>query len=297
MRHFLALTVLVAALLAGPGLRPALAQASSAIVLLSHDSAPYREAARAIRDTLAAGNIEARMLTLEPAGGLPAGQIVPRVPVVALGQRAVEAMAATGREDVVPCMVLDTAGRAGVSLVHSAAVRLERLRALLPEARTLGVLVAEGAGIAEIADLRLAARQAGLRIVEQKIDLQRPLAAQLEPLADRIDVLVGTYDLRIFAQEHSRSLMLFSYQNRIPMVGISNAWSRAGALIAFDWDYADLGQQCGAVLIRPAGAAAGTRQTAEPPRRVTYSLNLAAARFLRVRIAPGLLRDASQRFE
>lgn len=297
--HRFVLTGLFAALLASGVAcsRDAHAQAASAAVVLSHDSAPYREATQGIRDMLSASGIDLRVTVVDAAGRLPPGAVPPGVPVVALGQRAGTALDAMGRGDPVTCMVLDTGGRAGVSLTHAAGPRFERIRALLPDARTVGILVTEGSSAAEIADIRLAARRVGLAVVEQRIDLQRHLSTQLEPLADRIDVLVGTYDLKIYSQANSHSLMLFSYQNRIPVVGISDAWTRAGALMSFDWDYRDLGRQCGAILKRVPADAGATRPNAEAPRRVTFSLSLSAALYFRVKISPELLRDARQKFD
>ena len=310
--------VLLAVLVAACGLSPgALAQApggagavapsgpaaAPVVVVLSHDSPPYNDAASGVRIELRTAGIDMRIVRLDPAGRIAAGSGLAagsRQPVIALGARAADALAAAGRADALSCMTLENPATSGLTLVHGADARLDRLRRLLPEARTLGVLVADGAGQAELADLQRAARRVGLRIIEQRVDLQRPLDGQLEPLVDRIDVLLGTYDLRIFSAANSSALMLFSYRNRVPLVGISDAWSRAGALFSYDWDYHDLGHQCGAMALRAlasTSAATGIRGLSEVPRRLTFSVSLAAARYFRLTLPADVLREASRRFD
>jgi putative ABC transport system substrate-binding protein len=112
-----------------------------------------------------------------------------------------------------------------------------------------------------------------------------------------MDVLMATYDLRIFSAEHARSIMLFSYRHRIPVIGSSDAWSRAGALMSFDWDYHDIGHQCGEYAVRLLQTKGLPYKPAvERPRRLRYSLNLEAARYFQIRLAPDLLEGAWQRF-
>ena len=81
-------------------------------------------------------------------------------------------------------------------------------------------------------------------------------------------------------------------RNRIPFVGLSQTWVKAGALYALDRDYEDIGAQCGELAVK---ILQGTSPSALPPvtpRKVVYSINLRTARHMKLDISPGALRDA-----
>ena len=130
------------------------------------------------------------------------------------------------------------------------------------------------------------------------INLRRPLRLrlQLDPLADRIDVLIATYDLRIHSAENAQPILLFSWRNRIPVIGVSEAWSRAGALMSFDWDYADIGRRCGELALRLPEGRGFERPVVESPRRLVHSLNLEAARHFLINIPADVLQGARNRY-
>ncbi|MDP1910418.1 MAG: ABC transporter substrate binding protein, partial [Hyphomicrobium sp.] len=270
----------LAAMAASP--RAALgAQEGPAIIVLSHDSAPYRDAAAGAREVLAADAFPARQSVINDAGGVApeiAGTLERDAVTIALGQRAGEFIVRSGGRVTVACMAPAIDGRPGVVLPHAAEVRMQWLRKVLPTARAVGVLYADGAG-GELPELEAAARRHGLRLVPQLLVLKLPLADQLDRMGDKIDVLLGGYDLRIFSPANAQSLLFFSYRQRIPLIGPSGAWAKAGALFSFDWDYRDLGRQCAESFLRTVRSPAQTRLILERPRRLEYSLNVEAARF------------------
>lgn len=278
-------------------LPPAGAHETLVYGVLSRDALPYREAARGMTEVLDATGSQQRTVVMGQAG-LPPGQVpTTGVTVVPFGQRAADALPAAQWPSQVACMVLDPAGKSGVVLQHPAEARLQRVRRLLPNAATLGVLVAEGeeAG-AEIRDLQQAARRHRFTLHVHAIDLKRPLAPQLEPLADRIDVLLASYDLRIHSAENAPATLLFSWRNRIPVIGASDAWTRAGALMSFDWDYTDLGRQCGEMAVRLPPQRGFERPVLEAPRRMPHSLNQDAARHFMIAVPADLLQSARSRY-
>lgn len=276
---------------------PVLAHDANVYGVLSRDSLPYREAARGMSEVVAPTGSHVRILTIGEAG-FAAGQApVPPGTVVAFGQRAANAFAPAQWPSQVACMVLEAGGKSAVLLQHPAEARLQRLRRLLPNAATVGVLAAEGeTGSAEIRDIQRGARQLGMSVLVHPVDLRRPIAEQLEGLADRVDVLMATYDLRIYSAEHAPAVLLFSWRNRIPVIGASDAWTRAGAILSFDWDYPDLGRQCAELAIRMPAGRGLERPVLESPRRMPHSVNLEAARYFMLTIPADLQQAARNRY-
>jgi len=180
----------------------------------------------------------------------------------------------------------------GVYLEFPPEVEFQWLRRVLPEARRVGVLYSaqneEWVGRAEGA-----ARAAGLDLVALRVDRPADLPRALEAITRSAEVLLGVADLVVLTPETARTVLLASLRGRVPFVGMSGSWVRAGALYALDRDYQDVGRQCAemaAALLTGQGAAARPA----PPRKVLYAINTLTAERLRVALSPDILGKASE---
>lgn len=270
------------------------------VVITSYDTLPYRDALAGLRQVLQSADRSLRTMTLNEDGSL-AGGVAQRSGAsltVTLGARAANAVAAGGAPPalLLPCMMISSASRPGVLLEHSPDARIALLRQVMPAAQTIGTLYSTDRPPAEIAALREAARRAGVQLVATRVDLNSPLERQLDALGNDIDVLLATFDLGVFAPRNAQPLLLFSYRQRIPLLGLSDAWTRAGALLSTDWDYTDIGRQCGEAALQMLQSGTPLPQNVAP-RRMVYSLNRSAARYFRQAISERLAREARQVFE
>ena len=294
-------TVLMAIVLAASG-RAALSQELDTTVVISHDTLPYRDAVRGLDAVFKGAGRTLRPLMLDETGKLgkvPGLNRRMTPTTIALGERAMQyVQESVAAKSSIVCLALDSAGRPGVTLVHSALTRLELLRQLLPRRLTLGALyIDDAAGRQDVSSLESAAQSLGLQFVTYPIDLQYSLDAQLERLSNKFDVLIGTYDLRIFSSSHAQSILLFSYKHRIPLFGLSDAWTRAGAIASVDWDFEDIGRQCGEIALKELRTPASNSKAASPPRRVVYSLNIRAERYFKIEFDENLQLRARKTFE
>jgi len=293
-RSFLALAAAAALWLPGE----ALAQSGEIMAVVGHDAPPYRDALNGLRQAFRDKGLSLRAVQLDAAGKLPR-DIVPAAPreespIIALGARAVDALdsQAQVRRRTLPCMVLDAGPRPGVELTPDPGARIALLRELLPAARVVGVLYSDDNPPAAIGALSKAAAQAGLRLAGFHIDADLPLDRQLDALANEFGALLATFDLRIYSQPNAQALLQFSYRHRIPLIGLSDAWTHAGALASTDWDYEDLGRQCGEMAWQIQQKAAPLEQRGVPPRKLPYSINRSSAYFFRLEIPERLARGA-----
>ena len=264
------------------------------LLVSSHETAAYVDALAGVRVELASAGVSLRVVEPNASGQLsiPRG-VAPGTVTVALGTRASDVLRQAGvPAPSLACMVLDAAGRPGVTLVHAPEVRMAWLRNIIPGARTVGALYEKGGSRAEVDLLERAALRAGLKFRSFAVDLSYPMAGQLEQLTDAVDVLLGTYDLRIYSAENAQALLLFSYQNRIPIAGLSDAWASAGALFSLDWDYHDIGHQCGERIVEVLRNPQSASRAADAPRKLAYSLNRRAANYFRISLTPELVRGA-----
>jgi putative ABC transport system substrate-binding protein len=96
----------------------------------------------------------------------------------------------------------------------------------------------------------------------------------------------------VLTQQTARPILLFCLRNKIPFVGLSSSWVRAGALYALDRDYADIGAHCAETALKlPDGAPVSSIPPA-PPRKVVYAVNIRVASLLKIDLAPAIVAGA-----
>lgn len=185
---------------------------------------------------------------------------------------------------------------AGVSLEFSAEIQFDWMRRILPGVKSVGVLYGAGENRAKVDDARALASRYGLRLIAREVRAPRELPAALESLVNRVDALWGIPDSVVLTPETAQNILLFSFRNQIPFIGLSAAWVRAGALYSLDCDYFDMGLQSGELalrLLREPGARSGAFV---PPRKAVYSLNLKAARHMKLQMPQDLVAGAQHVF-
>jgi putative ABC transport system substrate-binding protein len=300
---------LVAAALGGAGVLGAAAIGESRVlVLVSHNAAPYEQALAGLQQSLRQQRVDAVVDVVPLAGD--AGKAVRALQeakrsrtraVVALGTLALEAATQPGVDvPVVAGLVLNASDlrRAphvtGVTLEFPVEVQLQWLRRFFPTARAVGVLYNPAENRQRVAAAARVADGVGLRLEAQEVGTPRELPAALESLGNRVDVLWGLVDSIVLTPETAKQILLFSFRNRIPVVGPSATWARAGALYALEWDYQDLGAQCAEILVRVLQGASPSALPVSAPRRALHVVNQRAVAHMRRDIPEALIREARE---
>ncbi len=306
-----ALPVLAAAALCGvadgAGARPD----ARIAVLVSQDAGPYQEALAGLRRYLdqqgSKAPIDVYPLHGEAAAADAALQAARKAPVgllVTLGSLATQAAV---RQDpdtpIVASMILnaDDLGKSpnatAVVLEFPVEIQFRWMQKLLPGQKTIGVLFNPAENQARIDAAARAARALGLTLNARRLDSPRDLPDALDNLAAHADVLWGVADQVALTPQTAQPVLLFSLRNRIPFVGLSMTWVKAGALYALDRDYHDIGAQCGELALKILHGASPASLSPVPPRKVTYAVNMRTARHMKVEIPRALLEGAQSVLE
>jgi putative ABC transport system substrate-binding protein len=275
-------------------------------VLVSQDAPPYEEALRGLRETLDRLDpkpvLDVRLLHGDAARARDAAAEVRKGEVdllIALGSLATQS--SVGRVPDVPivgAMVLrkeDLQGApnaTGVFLEFPPDTEMRWLSQLLPGQKRVAVLFHSPENRGRVEEAGRAAGSRGLSLNARKVDSPEEIPMALENLVTRADVLWGIADPMVLTPQTAQPILLFSLRNRIPFIGLSETWVRAGALYALDRDYEDIGAQCGEMAREILRGTAPRALPPLPPRKVTYSVNLRTARTMRVEIPPDLLKRA-----
>jgi len=279
------------------------------VILASNDARPYSQCAEGFAASLqnrAALDIQTVQLAgNEDQAAKAARQVAADKPalVLTLGKLATEAVLehAPG-VPVVAGLLLDAQllrapNVTGVPLEHPPEVELQWLRRLLPEATQVGVIYDPVRDAARIERLKSAATPFGLTIVAEPVTAPADLPGALEQLSRHAQVMLGIPNPELFSPRTARPILLFSFRNRIPFVGLTSAWVKAGAIYALDWDYTDMGAQLGELAERILNGAAASSLDPQPPRRVRFSVNEKTAGHMRLDIPQPWRQQAAETFE
>ncbi len=125
----------------------------------------------------------------------------------------------------------------------------------------------------------------------------RELPAGLKKLDRAADVLWAIPDKTVYSGKTLKQVLLSSLRSRIPVVGLSGAWVKAGAFYALDRDYHDLGRQNSVIAKKLLAGTSPGKVTPETPTEVAYSLNLKTARHMKAKISDELVAGAAKVYQ
>lgn len=126
--------------------------------------------------------------------------------------------------------------------------QFDLLRAALPRARSIGVLVSSPAE--ELADLRRLAEMGGFSLHVRTVAESSGLAEGLTEVLAISDVLLVLPDAAIYRADTIRNILLATYRKQVPMIGLSQSYVRAGALCAVYSTPAQIASQASAAIVR-----------------------------------------------
>lgn len=194
-------------------------------------------------------------------------------------------------------LLMNTLDLAGISIQASAKTQLNWHKRILPDSRRIGVLYDPKNSQALINELRKIAPTLGLTIIAAAVHSPTDLTSALKLLGREADTILSIPDKTVYSGKTAKAILLFSYRNHIPFIGMSASWVKAGAIYALDWDYVHLGQQCAELaLTMLAGTKAGSIPL-QYPKKEEYLLNLKTAKQLKIELSNKVINGAREVFQ
>lgn len=176
----------------------------------------------------------------------------------------------------------------GVSLAFSLEEQTTWLQRILPESRNIGVLYNSEKNRVQMNTANKLLRAKGLTLLQKQISNPTKIPQALKQLENKADVLWGLNDAMVLNPKTAKNILLFSFRNKIPFIGLSHAWVKAGALYALERDYYDIGLQCAEQATEILAGKNINKVRISTPRKTLYSLNLKIADRLKI-VFPGEL--------
>jgi putative tryptophan/tyrosine transport system substrate-binding protein len=271
----------------------AIAHAASIAVVLSDPSPVYQEYANALRMELRRDlpNVDIQLVDGEQLASRPlpdaqfvigvgnrAAQIIMarevKAPILLalLPKSAYDRIAAARRDDRhVSALFIDQPPQRYIDLVRTA----------LPDAERVGMLAGPDSRDT-VARLAQAARDRKLRPVQESVATEADIFPALQRMFGDGGVLMAVPDTTIFNSQTIPNILLSTYRFRVPVIGFSQAYVRAGALIALYSTPAQIGQQSADIARTVLNG--GALPSPQYPRLFTVGVNTHVARSLGLQV-------------
>jgi len=260
------------------------ASRSPVLVLTESGVDAYTEAVDGVASALPAGSfrvVDTASRTLDR--DLAASE--PEV-VIAVGSRALEEARARhlGSRVVAALSLPEVNSAPGVwriSLEIPLAAQLAIMHTLWPGKMRAGVIRGPRQSRASVEAMEACARKEGYALTSTLCEGPAQLLRAFASLRGKADFVICFPDADIYNAATIKPLVLASLEQRLPLVGFSPAFVRAGAAAGFFPDYRESGRQAAEVALRLLRGA-GDAEDDESPRKIRTAVNQRVTRLLGV---------------
>ena len=198
---------------------------------------------------------------------------------------------------VTPDEIRSSPNATAVLLDFPIETQLQWLKRIIPTAGTVGVLFNPKENQLKVDAASKSAKGSGLTLVPKSVESPRALPDALDEVTRTADVLWGIPDAVVMTPQTAEPILLNTLKSKVPFVGLSTSWVKAGALYALDRDYLDIGLQTGELAGKLLGGTSVSSLSPTYPRKVTYVLNLKTAGVINLELPPDLIKGASHVFQ
>lgn len=223
--------------------------------------------------------------------------------ILALGTRAARVAAKfLGHVPIVYSMVLtppeDAAmsgqtNMTGATLTIPLGTQVEEIKRAFPTLKKIGI-ISDPSRTKALADSAVGlCRRLGLEALVGWAEGEAEVPDAVRALKDSIEVLWMIPDETVLTPRSSRFIIFELIKSGVPVVGLSSAYVKAGALMSLDCNYTDIGRQSAELAIR---VLAGQRAAQLPytiPRMYTRSLNLKIIEHVRIPMDQTVIKDSN----
>jgi putative ABC transport system substrate-binding protein len=266
------------------------------VVLQTSQAAPYEKSlegfmATALTPALIKGQksiesdtVEIVLLNRQKRGADLAAEVLARQPdlVLALGRKAL--LRAIDLPESLPIIYLlapdggslsqGQDNISGIEMEIPPARQLAAFIEILPNIKRLGLIYDPAKSKEVVEEARLIAQLNGIELIAEEAGSAQQISGLLADLKGRVDAFWMLPDSTVTNPNTLDALLLFSFENQVPLLTFADKYLAAGATVSVTFDLYDMGVQAGRmaqkVLEHPTHE---TVSAAEHPEKVNLNLN------------------------
>jgi len=181
-------------------------------------------------------------------------------------------------------VVQDERNVTGVGMTIAPERQIAQIRRVLPNTRKIGILYDPKKSSFFVRRAQAVAREHRIDLLVKEVDNPKSVPGALNNMKGAVEALWMIPDTTVVTPETAELIMLFSLENRLPVVTFSTKYLDMGAFMSLDVNAFDMGKQAGEQAARIlAGMGAGEVPASEAESLV-LTINEAVARKLRISI-------------
>ncbi len=159
--------------------------------------------------------------------------------------------------------------------------KLSLIKESMPGRERVGVLI-DKSNQANVEKLKRLGTKFGLTIQFGVVNDEKQIGVTLHKLLKKSDVLLALPDPAVFNQRTVKNILLSSYHNRVPVVGFSAAYVKAGAIAAVYSSPEEIGRHVGELVGSLLNRNNGTLPPPSYPKYFSVSTNKSVADSLQI---------------
>jgi len=231
---------------------PSFVSAADVVSIQSINIKPYNEVLKGFKDTCNCSVDQLVISKLQMSA--VQSKITKAAPnlILTIGMDAYNKIKAFNHHPTIYSMILDPAKivaedskSTGVSMSISPDSQLQAIKNVLPQIKKIGLLY-HPAGTGEfVLKAKRAADANGITLVAKEVYDSREVPDLLRSINNKIDAFWMIPDMTVVTPETIQFILLYSFQNNIPVITFSDKYVEMGALMSLEIDPYDIGKQAG----------------------------------------------------
>jgi putative tryptophan/tyrosine transport system substrate-binding protein len=185
----------------------------------------------------------------------------------------------------------------GIRLAYPLNIQFQWLKKFFSPQKTVAILYNPQENAASIEAAQQISQQNGFKLNPIAVRSPKELPFALEQLSSNIDILFAIPDETVMSVNTAKEVLLASFRNKVPLVGLSDNWVKSGAFYALSWDYDDIGRQCATIAQKVMTGTAISALPPENPRKIAYTINTKIADHMNLDIPAELMKNAKKIFD
>ncbi len=185
----------------------------------------------------------------------------------------------------------------GASVNIPSEVQLNMIKEILPSVENVGVIYDPNRNSNFVEQSTVLAEKLGLRIKPFPVKSQKDIPKTLQQLRKEAEVLWGIVDNTVYTSQTAKYIIEYTQKERLPFIGISTSWVKAGALWALMFDNEDIGRQSADLARRLLSGTPVSDLQTTTPERIHLAINLRTADIIGIEIPKKIREQASIIYE
>ena len=180
----------------------------------------------------------------------------------------------------------------GVTMKIPQEKQLITLLKALPDTKNIGLLYDPDRTGHFVKKAQAAAKKIGIKLIAKEIHSSRDVPSLVMNMKGKIDLFWMLPDLTVVTPETVEFLLLFSLENRVPLLTFSEKYVALGALMSIGIDAFDMGRQAGEMAKKILSGRDIQNVQRVDARKAVVSINLKVAKKLEITIDKKIISNA-----